>query len=107
MKDRYEGNMGPASLLRDMQTLEEEILFSEERLRVLKAQQALVGGVRGDDAHARVFGELLQETEQELYRLYNARQFLKAEKLTNEGVPSEAVAEVLEQGDPLFQQRRK
>ncbi len=106
MKERHEGTMSTATLARDMQILDEEILFSEQRLRVLGEQQKLSGGLQGPGAHTQVFAELLQETEQELYRLYNARQFLKAEKMTNDGMPPEQIAAVLEEGDSLFLQQR-
>jgi hypothetical protein len=106
MKARHESTMPPSTLSLDMQALDEEIIFSEQRLDTLAEQQKINGNLQGSGAHVQVFAELLEETRQELYRLYNARQFLKAEKMTNDGMPPEQIAEVLEQGDSLFLQHR-
>lgn len=102
MKQRHEGLLPPATIERDLRLLEEEVTYAEQRAHVLKERSALAGNTSAGSsygANAQVFSELLQETEQELYRLYNARQFLMAEKMMNDGLPKEEIAAVLEMGD--------
>ena len=99
MKDRENGVLSPKTLAHDMQRLEDEIAFAELRFGTLKESFIPTGGKAPDTAHSQAFGLLLNETEQELMRLYNARQFLQAEKMINDGVPREQVVAILQQGD--------
>jgi hypothetical protein len=96
MKLRDEGALAPATLATDRQLLEEEITFSEQRLHILKERCSLASTAGAFGADGQIFNELLNETERELNRLYNARQFLTAEKLISEGMPREEVVALLE-----------
>ena len=100
MKERHEGLLDSATLERDMRLLDEEIAFSDQRVRVLKERCALAGGA-SQGAHAQAFAELFaRDGAGALSPLQNARQFLKAEKLTNEGVPKEQIAANFTNGRP-------
>lgn len=99
MRQRDEGVLPAASLEKDFRSLEDEIVYAEERLLVIKERCSFSGKNTSQRFSTQALGELLQETEQELYRLYNARQFLRAEKLIAEGVPREQVVSLLEMGD--------